>query len=191
DFALVDEAFFVAVQELDGVFDGDNVVGAGGVDAVNDGCEGGGLTGTGGSGDEHQAALLFADFVDHRRKIQLFGGADFCGNDAQDHADVPALLENVHAETSEARHAVSHIQFRRFLELLLLAVGHHAESHRKHFFRRNAGYVGERGEQAIDAQIRVVSDFKVQVGRFAFDSAAQKIVNADVHIRVNPERMQL
>jgi hypothetical protein len=31
DFALVDEAFFVAVQELDGVFDGDQVVGAVGV----------------------------------------------------------------------------------------------------------------------------------------------------------------
>src|SRR5437764_1133075 len=69
DFALIDEAFFIAVQELDGVFDGDDVVGARGVDAVDDACESSGLTGTGGSGDEHEAALLFANFVDDRRKI--------------------------------------------------------------------------------------------------------------------------
>src|SRR5437764_3649974 len=69
DFALIDEAFFIAVQELDGVFDGDDVVGAGGVEAVDDACESIGLTGTGGSGDEHEAALLFANFVDDRRKI--------------------------------------------------------------------------------------------------------------------------
>src|SRR5215469_6624301 len=188
DFALIDETLFVAVQELDGVFDGDEVVGAGSVDAVNDGREGGGFTGTGGSGDKHEAALLFANLVDDRRKIQLFGGADFRRNDAQNHANVAALLENVHAEAAEARDAISHIQFRGFLELLLLAVGHHAESHGKHFFRRNAGYVGERGEQAIDAQIRVVSDFQVQVGGLVFDGSAEQIVNASCHKCVTPAK---
>ena len=61
DFALVDEAALVAVQEFDGVFDGDEVIGAVGVDAVDHGGERGGLTGTGGAGDEDQAALLFAN----------------------------------------------------------------------------------------------------------------------------------
>src|SRR6266705_5789442 len=69
DFALVDEAFLVAVQELDGVFDGDQVVGAVGVDAVDHRRQGGGLTGTGGSGDQEQAALLLANSGNYRREV--------------------------------------------------------------------------------------------------------------------------
>src|SRR5580765_5545279 len=64
DFALIDEAALVAVQELDGVFDGDEVVGTVGVDAVDHGGERRGLTGTSGSRNENKSALLFADFAD-------------------------------------------------------------------------------------------------------------------------------
>src|SRR4029077_16887619 len=69
DFALVDEAALVAVQKLDGVLDGDEVVGAIGVDAVDHGGERGGLTGTGGAGNQNQAALLFANAIDDGGKI--------------------------------------------------------------------------------------------------------------------------
>src|SRR3984893_5109876 len=104
DLALVDEAALVAVQKLDGVLDGDEVVGAVGVDAVDHGGERGGFTGTGGASDEHQAALLFTNLVDDRGKIELVGGANFGGNDAQHHADVAALLEYVDAETAQTGH---------------------------------------------------------------------------------------
>ena len=63
----------------------------------------------------------------------------------------------------EAGDAVSHIQLSGFLELLFLPVGHHAESHRQHLFRRDAGNVGDGRELAIHAQIGVVTDFQVQV----------------------------
>src|SRR6266581_9730635 len=182
DFALVDEALLVAVQELDGVFDSDQVVGAVGVDAVDHGRQGGGLTGTGGSGDEDQAALLFANLVDDRGEIQFFIGANFRGNDAEHHADVAALLKDVDTEAAQPRNAIGHIQFRCFFELLFLAVGHHAERHGKHFFGGDARHVGERGEQAVHAQIGVVADFQVQVGGLAFDRAPEKIVNADCHV---------
>ena len=33
-------------------------------------------------------------------------------------------------------------------------------------------------QQAVDAQIGVVADFQVQVGRFVFDGATQQIVDA-------------
>ena len=80
-----------------------------------------------------------------RGKIQFFDGANLGGNDAQHHADVAALLENVDAEAAQAGDAVGHVQFGGFLEFLLLAVGHHAERHGQHFFRRDARNVGERG----------------------------------------------
>src|SRR5207302_300607 len=100
DFTLIDEALFVAVQKLDGVFDGDQVVSARGIDPVDDSRQRCGLTGTGGSRDQNQAALFFANFVDDRGKVQLFVGADFRGDDAKHHADVAALLKNVDAETA-------------------------------------------------------------------------------------------
>jgi hypothetical protein len=68
-FALIDEAFFVAVQKLDGIFDGDEMVGAIGVDAVDHRGQRGGLTGTGGSRNQHQPALFLADFSDDAGKI--------------------------------------------------------------------------------------------------------------------------
>ena len=182
DFPLIDKALLVAVQELNGVFDGDQMVGAVGIDAVDHRRQRGGLTGPRRSGNQHQPALLFADFGDYGGEVQFFRGANLGGNDAQHHADVATLLENVDAETAQASDTVSHIQFRCFLELLLLAVGHHAECHGEHLFRRDARHVGQRGEQAVHAQVRVIADFQVQVGRFVFDRAAEKIVNADGHV---------
>src|SRR5713226_7276882 len=182
DFALIDEALLIAVEKFDGVFDGDQVFGAVGVDAVDHRRQRGGLTGTGGSGNQHQPALFFANFGDDGGKVQFVRGANFRRDDAQHHADVAALLKDVDAEAAEAGNAIGHIQFRRFLELLLLSVGHHAEGHRKHLFGRDARHVGERGKQAVHAQVRMIADFQVQVGRFVFDRAAEKIVNADSHV---------
>jgi hypothetical protein len=39
-----------------------------------------------------------------------------------------------------------------------------------------------RREQAVDAQIRMIADFQVQVGRFVFHRAPKKIVNANGHV---------
>jgi hypothetical protein len=104
---------------------------------------------------------FFANSIDYAREIQFLGGADFCGNDAEYHAYVAALLENVDAETAEACYAVGHVELGGFLEFLLLAVGHHAERHGEHFFRGDAGDVGEWGEQAVYAEVRVVADFQM------------------------------
>src|SRR3984957_10279390 len=181
DFALVDETLFVAVQIFDRVFDGDDVLGAQRVDAVDHRGECGRFTGTSGAGGENQTALLFANLRKDAREFEFFDGANLGGNDAQNHADVAALLEHVHTETSQAGDAVGHIEFGGFLEFLFLPVGHHAEGHGQHFFRRDARHVVERVQDAINAKIRVVADFQVQVGSAAFDGAAQEIVNIDGH----------
>ena len=56
DLALVDQRLLVLVQELDRVLDGDDVVGAGAVDQVDERGERRRLAGTGRAGDEHEAA---------------------------------------------------------------------------------------------------------------------------------------
>src|SRR5208283_3905774 len=162
-FALVDETALVAVQKLDRVFNGNDVIGAVGVDTVNHCRQGGGLARTGGSGDQDQPALFFANFRNDWRKIQLLDGANLGWNDAENHAHVAALLEDVHTKTAKAGDTIGHIQFRGLLELLLLPVGHHAEGHGQHFFRHNTRDVGDGGQQTVDAKIGVVADFQVQV----------------------------
>jgi hypothetical protein len=97
------------VQELNGVFDGDQVIGARSVDAVDHRGESGGLTGTGGSRNQYKPALLFANFVDHRRQVQFVGSANLGGNNAEHHTDVAALLKYVYTEAAQARYAVRHI----------------------------------------------------------------------------------
>ena len=151
------------------------------VDAVDHRRERRGFARTGGSGHEHQSALLFADAFDHARQVEFLDRANLGGNDAQHHADVAALLEHVDAEAAQARDAVGHVQLGRFLELLLLAVGHHAERHGEHFFRSDARNVGQRRERAVDAQTGMVADFQMEVGRLGFNGAAQKIVDAQGH----------
>src|ERR1700730_8900516 len=116
---MVDKAFLVAVQKRDVAVDVNQVVGAAGVDAIDHGGEGRGFTGTSGAGDEHEAALLFANSIDDGGKIELFGGTDLSWNYAQDHANVATLLENVDAEATEAGYAVSHVQFGGLLKFLL------------------------------------------------------------------------
>ena len=71
DFALVDEAFLVAVQEFDGVFDGDDVIGPRGVDAVDHGRERRGFARPGGPGHQNQAALLLANRFDDARQSRV------------------------------------------------------------------------------------------------------------------------
>ena len=164
DFALVDKALLVAVQELDGIFDGNNVVGARGVDAVNHGGERGGLAAARGPRHQRYAAPLLADLVKDFGHEQLVERPNLGGDDAQYHSHVAALLEDVHAEAAEARYAVRHVELSLLLELLLLAVGHHAEGHVQHVFARDARKLRQRRELPVHADVRVVAHLAVQVG---------------------------
>ncbi len=152
-----------------------------GIDAVDHCGKRGGFAGTGSASDQDKTALLFADAIDDRGQVEFVRGANLGGDDAKDHADVAALLEDVNAEAAEAGNAVSHVELGGLFKFLFLAVGHHAERHGEHLFWRDAGDVGERRQQAIDAEIWVIADFEVQVGRLVFDGASKKIVNVQWH----------
>src|SRR5262249_15286373 len=99
--------------------------------------------GTGSSRDENEPALFFANSIDDGGKIQFFDRTNFGWDDAENHTDVAALLEDVDTEAAETRDAVGHIELGGLLKLLLLAVGHHAERHGKHFFGCDAGHFGD------------------------------------------------
>ena len=121
------------------------------------------------------------------RELKLLDGANLRRDDAENHADVAALLEDVDAEASEAGDAIGHVELGGLFEFLLLPVGHHAEGHGQHLFRRDAGDLGDRVQQAVDTKIGVVADLEVQVGRPLFDGAAEQIINASDHSEI-PQR---
>src|SRR5207244_7547609 len=90
------------------------------------GGERGGLAAARGPRHQRYAAPLLADLVKDFGHEQLVERPNLGGDDAQYHSHVAALLEDVHAEAAEARYAVRHVELSLLLELVLLAVRHHA-----------------------------------------------------------------
>ena len=186
-FALVDVALLVAMQKFDRVFDGDDVFGAGGVDAVHHGGQRRRFTGAGNAGDQNQAARHFANLFHDLGQVKFVEGANFGGDDAQHQSHVAALLENVHTEAAQSGDAVGHVNFRGFFEFLLLARRHHAERHGQHVFGADAGLVGQRSQVAIDAQMGIVADLQMQVGGPALHGDAQQVIN--IHSTLPPDNL--
>ena len=68
DFAVVDQAVLAFVHELDGVFDGDDVVAAVLVGVIHHGGQRRGFAGAGRAGDDDQAAVEHGKLLQHRRQ---------------------------------------------------------------------------------------------------------------------------
>ena len=169
------------MQEFDRVFDGDDVFGARRVDAIDHRRQRGRFTGTGDACYQAKPAGFIANFLDNLRKEQFVDRLDLGGNDAEHQSDVAALLEHVHTEAAQSGDAIRHVEFGIFLELLFLAVGHHAERHVQHVLGGHAGLICQRDEVAIHANVRIVTNLQVKVGRFALHRDAQQIINVHRH----------
>ena len=83
DLALVDDAALVAVEELDRVLDGHDVVVARAVDLVDHGCERRRLTGARRARDKDEAARLLRKLVELRRKPEILERLQLGGNHAE------------------------------------------------------------------------------------------------------------
>ena len=69
-FALVNGGAFVVVQELDGIFDGDDVIVLLAIDAVEEHGQGGGLARSGRAGDEDDAIAKLGDIGEVRGQAE-------------------------------------------------------------------------------------------------------------------------
>ena len=165
------------MQKFDRIFNGDDVFGATGVDAIHHRGQRRRFTGSGHARDQHQTARHLANLLHDFGQEQFVQRANLGGNDAQHQSYVAALLKNVHTESSQAGDAVGHVDFRGLFEFLFLPRRHHAERHVQHVFSGDAWLFGQRRQFAIDAQVRIVAHLQMQVGGFAFRGNAQQIVN--------------
>src|SRR5579872_474216 len=99
----MDGCTFVIVQELDGIFDGDDVADLFLVDAVEKSGESTRLTGAARPGDEHNAFAKVGHFSELRRQAERGQGWNGGRDDPHDDGATAALDENVHAKTGNPR----------------------------------------------------------------------------------------
>jgi len=163
DLPLVDEALLVPVEELDGILDRHDVLGAGGVDVVDHGREGSRFTGTGGAGHQHHPAALGRDLLEDRGQQQLLRREDPDGDHTQDEAYRAPLLEDVATKSAEPRHRVRHVDLEAVLELLLLAGAHDAEGHGDAVFLHQPLLIGQGDQLAADSDHGVAPDLQVKI----------------------------
>jgi hypothetical protein len=122
DLALVDDALLVAVQELDRVLDGHDVLFARRVDLVDHRGQRGGLAGAGRARDEHEPTRLLAEVVDDGRQPQVVDRRDDRWDQAEGGAQRRALEVRVDAEAGLAGDRVSEVDLPVRLQALALIV---------------------------------------------------------------------
>jgi len=116
DFALVDDAAVVAVDDLDRVLDRHDVLAPGAVDVVDHGRERRGLSRAGRAGYEDEPAVLLGEAPDARRQREIGEVRDVAQDDAESDRDGAALPEAVDAEPRQALRRVSAVEFSRLEE---------------------------------------------------------------------------
>src|SRR5205823_12875812 len=103
DLALADDAALVGVEDLDRVFDRDDVLATRPVDVPDHGREGHGLARARRAGDEHEAARLVREPLDPGRELELREARHLDRDRAEGERGGTTLAEDVDAEPRQAR----------------------------------------------------------------------------------------
>src|SRR5258706_1696908 len=172
DLALVDVTIDVAMEELDGILDRDDVRFAVLVDVLDHGRERGALSRTGNARDENKSAWLERDFLQNARQIQLIDGASLVRDGAHGIAERPALLIHVAAKAPDARHADGEVALLVLGELLHLPRRHQLLGQTLEILRPHGRHL-ERRELTVQAERRRAPDLQVKVRRTALHELVQ------------------
>src|SRR5271168_4684281 len=96
----------MAVQELDGVLNGEDVIGLLLIHFVEDRRERRGFAGASRAGHEDDAISQLHDLAQRRRQVQILESWNLVRNYTHDDRTASALFENIHTETRHACNAV-------------------------------------------------------------------------------------
>ncbi len=166
---------FMLVVKLDGVLDGDDVgLIALFIDDVDHRGEGGGFAGTGGAGDQDQAARLVQQFADRGRQADLVQGQQLGGNLAQDQAEIALFLEHADAETRHFAEGKTEVRAAAFAHMLDVVFGGDAAHQFFGVFRRQRRAF-HAVQNAMHADDRRHADADVQIGGTFRDHQLQQI----------------
>ena len=135
---------------------------AGIVDVVDHRRQGGGLTGTGGPGNQHNAPWHLGNLLEHLAHAQVFHGQHFRGNGPEYRTGAPVVVEGVDPETGHAGHLEGEVGFEEFLEVLALLVVHDVVDQPMDFFMLHWRKV-DAADIAINTDHRGKAGRQVQV----------------------------
>ena len=102
NLALVDQALLAFVHEFDRVLDRQDVAVLGIVLVVDHPRQGRRFTRTGRTGDQHDTARIFGNFLEDLGRAEIFQAEDFRGNGSEHTARTTVVVECVYPKTREA-----------------------------------------------------------------------------------------
>ncbi len=136
DFALVHQALFVAMEKLNGIFDGDDVFPAAAVAVIHHRRQGCGLAATGAAHENHQPALVHGDILEDRGQVKFLNRRNLLLNQPQHHPGAAALGEGADPKAGQIGKVQGKIDFVMLVVIARLPVVHN----RTHQQRRLLGH---------------------------------------------------
>ncbi len=145
--------FLCVVVILDRVFDRDDVMVEVLIHPVDHAGQAGRLAASGRTRHEKQSAGPANDVPDHRRQTKLLERQEVARNLPQDHGDMPALLEDGHAEPGLVAVREAEVGPSDLLQLLLIALGRDALHQRRRVLGpENLGFQPDETTMPADAR---------------------------------------
>jgi len=176
DLALGDDALLVLVNELDRVFDGNDVALAMAVAVIDECCQRGGLAGSSATDKDDQAAQGHRDILQHQRQTEFLESRNVQVDGAADHRDTPLLHQRIDAKAADSGRRYGEVAFLGRLKFGSLPVVH---DRTREFCRvlRQQWLVGYRHHLAIDLDRRRIIGRDKEVGAVLLGHQAQQLVH--------------
>ena len=163
EFALVDDRLLVLEEELDRVFDGEDVARLVGVAVVDHRGERRRLARAGRAHHQDQPALFHHHFLQHGRQSEGVERRDFAGDVAHHDRGRRALHERADAEAAQAGDRVGRVELEVLLELAHLPFGEDLAHQRADGVRLHDLLV-DRHRDAVDLDVDRRADGDEDVG---------------------------
>jgi hypothetical protein len=136
DLPLRHQTLLAGMDELDWIFDCNDVVGPGPVDEIYKSRQGGALARTGRPGDHDKSFGKVAEVLHLPAQTHFVGRADQIGNDAKDGHGTEAVAARVTAETRQTLDLIRPIGISSITEFADFLRRHDADQHRVQLIER-------------------------------------------------------
>ncbi len=155
---LVDDALFGDINVLDGIFDSDDVLPAGGVDHLKERGERGAFSVSGGTGHQEEPSAVRGNFFERRRQSEFVEGAYAHRNESERQPHSARFEVGVAAEAGifprRRSEGKAEIVFVALSEFIHLFGGEQVLQRPLHVFRGERGEIRKRTKLSVDAESR-------------------------------------
>ena len=172
------QALFRFMDELDRVFDSQDVAVFFFVLVIHHRRQRGGFAGAGRPGDQHQSARLVGQFLENIRGLEIFQRQNLGRNGPQHGRRTTILYKSIDPEAGQIRHGKGKVALQIFFVGLALTVVHHVVDHGMHVLVLHGRQI-DTPHVAIDADHGRHARRQVKIGSLVLDDEGQQF--GDVH----------